>query len=119
MSSMLIHLFLFLLPFQTGSTVEWLSPTEHDFGDLKANAPAVVEFRFKNTSDEPFTIDNVRSSCGCTASEWEESVILPGGESHIKISYDTKKPGFFYKKITVYFSSQRKAEKLYITGYVE
>ena len=111
--------FLFFTPTQNDSVVEWLTPVDHDYGDIKLNAPAKVVFRFKNTSSEPITIDNVRSTCGCTASEWEEVVIAPGEESEIKIEYSARKPGFFFKKITVFFSNQRKAEKLSITGYVE
>lgn len=111
--------FLILIPFQSDTVVEWLTPVDHDFGDLKLNVPATVEFRFKNTSEEAMIIDNVRSTCGCTASEWEEKAIAPGEEGLIKIEYDARKPGFFYKKITVFFSSQRKPEKLSISGFVE
>ncbi len=110
---------LFLCPFQDNNVVEWLTPVEHDFGDLKQGVPATIEFRFKNISSEPMTIDNVRSTCGCTAPDWEESPILPGEEGVIKIEYDAKKLGFFYKKINVYFSNQRKSEKLSIEGFVE
>jgi hypothetical protein len=112
-------IFLFLCSFQTDSVVEWLTPVDHDFGDLKLNVPATVDFRFKNTSEEAIIIDNVRSTCGCTASEWEEEAIAPGEEGLIKIEYDARKPGFFYKKITVFFSNQRKPEKLSISGFVE
>ena len=115
----LILYFLLLVPAQQETVVEWLSPTEYDFGELKKGVPATHEFRFKNTSSEPITVDNVRSSCGCTATEWEETVIAPGEESKIKIEYDARKEGYFYKKITVFFSTQRKAEKLFILGYVE
>ena len=115
----ILFYFLVLIPVQQENVIEWLTATEHDFGELKKGVPATFEFRFKNTHTEPITIDNVRSTCGCTASEWEESVILPGEESKIKIEYDARKEGYFYKKITVFFSAQRKSEKLYIAGYVE
>ena len=118
MSKFLI-IFLLLSTFQKDSVVEWLTPIEHDFGDLKQGVPVTTEFRFKNISTEPMTIDNVRTTCGCTAPDWEESVIPPGEEGVIKIEYDAKRLGFFYKKITVYFSNQRKSEKLSIEGFVE
>jgi len=115
--------FLFLLlpffPTQTDSVVKWLGPTEHDFDYIPQGKPVHVGFRFKNTSGAPMTIDNVRSSCGCTAPEWDESVIPPGEERSINIEYDAFKEGYFRKKITVFFSTQKKAEKLYIMGYVE
>jgi hypothetical protein len=112
--------FLFLLNVQVSdSAVEWISPTTHDFGDLKRGKPVTHDFRFKNTGSEPLTIDNVRSTCGCTATEWSEEVVPAGEEGVIKIEYDAKKEGYFYKKITVFFSGQRKPEKLYVEGYVE
>ncbi|MEO1263037.1 MAG: DUF1573 domain-containing protein [Bacteroidota bacterium] len=118
----MLNIFLYILlftPVQQDSVVEWLNGTEYDFGELKKGVPASYEFQFKNIHTEPITIDNVRSTCGCTATEWEESVILPGEEGKIKIEYDARKAGYFYKKITVFFSAQRKSEKLSIVGYVE
>ncbi len=108
----------FLL-FATGSNVEWLTPTEHDFGDIKQGVPVTVEFRFKNIGAQPLTIDNVRATCGCTSPNWEATVIEPGKEGSLKIEYDAFKPGYFRKKITIFFSGQRQAEKLYVEGYVE
>jgi len=113
--------FLFLLNVQpvVGQVVEWVSATTHDFGDLKQNKPVTHEFRFKNNGETPLTIDNVRSTCGCTAADWAEEVVPPGEEGVIKIEFDAKKSGYFYKKITVFFSGQKKGTKLYIEGYVE
>lgn len=120
MAALLFSLFFLLnAPAATGTAVEWLSPLTHDFGDLKQGVPVTHDFRFKNTGDEPLTIDNVRSSCGCTAIDWQEEAVAPGGHGVITIEYDAKREGYFYKKITVFFSNQRKGEKLYIEGYVE
>ncbi len=110
---------LFLLPTQSDTVVKWLVPTVHDFGDIPAGKPVTVDFHFKNTGAEPMTIDNVRTNCTCTASDWNGTVIPPGAESTVQIEYDAKKPGYFRKKITVYFSTQKKSEKLYVEGYVE
>ena len=118
MKFLFFFLFLFALP-STDKVVEWISPVEHDFGDLQQNSPATHKFKFKNTTDEPLIIENVRSTCGCTGVDWEDDVIAPGEEGVIKIEFDTKKLGFFYKKINVFFNAQRKPEKLAITGYVE
>ena len=102
-----------------GSNVEWISETTHDFGDLKGGKPVTHDFRFKNISDAPLTIDNVRSTCGCTGADWADEIVPAGEEGVIKIQYDARKEGYFYKKITVFFSGQRKAEKLFIEGFVE
>jgi hypothetical protein len=112
--SLLILPFLFV----NDSKVKWLSPLEHDFGDIKPNVEASHHFEFVNISDEPLTVDNVRTSCGCTASDWEEEPTQAADTSTIKITYDAAKPGYFRKKIKVYFHAQRQAEILYIEGFV-
>ena len=117
---LLISLILTILPTPTDiSKVEWLGPTEHEFGDLQQGVPVSTAFRFRNTSDVPIFIDNVRTTCGCTSPDWSDTVVEPGAEDSIQVEFDAKKLGYFHKKITVYFSGQRRAEKLYISGYVE
>ncbi len=98
---------------------EWLTPTTHDFGDLTWNVPATYDFKFKNIGDEPLLIDNVRSVCSCTATEWTETPVPPGKEGYIRIVYDARKQGYFNKKVTVFFNHQKKGEKLFLEGFVE
>ena len=45
--------------------------TEHDFGmidELEGNVH--YDFEFTNTGNEPFTITNVITGCGCTSAKW-------------------------------------------------
>jgi hypothetical protein len=100
------------------SKVKWLSPLEHDYGDIEQNVPKQHNFKFVNISDELLTIDNVRTSCGCTASDWEDEPTEASDTSAVNITYDAAKTGYFRKKIKVYFHGQRKAEILYIEGFV-
>ncbi|MCI5080957.1 MAG: DUF1573 domain-containing protein [Saprospiraceae bacterium] len=112
---------LFVLPGNNSgvkSKVEWLDATTHDYGKLERLQPAKTIFRFKNISSQPLTIDNVRTSCGCTAPAWPATPIEPDSIGTIEIEYDAHKKGYFQKRIKVYFSGQRKAEKLYIKGEV-
>jgi len=104
---------------QAARVIEWQSPQTHEFGDLIQNEPVVHSFTFKNITDEPITIENVRTTCGCTAPEWSYEPILPGAESEIKVEFDAKKLQGFRKRILVFFYEQKKGEKLYIEGYVE
>lgn len=106
-----------LLP-QQEQLVSWLSPTEHDFGDIQHKEPVYFTFRFKNVSGEPIVIDNIRPSCGCTAVDWEETVIEPDSTGLIKTSYNANVKGYFRKSMKVYFNGQRKAEKLWLEGFV-
>lgn len=58
-------------------------------------------FEFKNDSKKPATIQNVQTSCGCTAAEKPSEPIEPGKKSKISVSYDTTRVGSFTKTITV------------------
>lgn len=99
--------------------VEWLTPKEHDFGEIDQGKPVHVSFQFKNNGSEPLLIDNVRTTCGCTAPDWDERPIEPGKVSNVNIEFDASKVGYFRKKITVWFHHYAKAEKLYIEGTVK
>lgn len=108
----------FLLFLSPESKVQWLSPATHDFGEVIYKKNIEHQFHFKNTSSEAFVIDNVRTSCGCTAADWQETPILPDSSASIQVVYDANELGYFRKSIKVYFSGQRKAEKLYLEGTV-
>jgi len=113
----LLLVFTPILPFNE-SKVKWLTPLEHDFGDINHNEPVTHLFEFVNISDKLLTIDNVRTSCGCTASDWEYVPTAIADTSAVSIVYDAAKTGYFRKKIKVYFHGQRNAEILYIEGFV-
>lgn len=116
--SLLLVTIAFLFTGDT-SVIKWETDTMHDFGDLLQGEPATFVFKFKNISDQPIIIDNVRPSCGCTASDWNNIPVEPDSIGQLGITYDAKKAGYFNKKVKVFFSGQRKAEKLYIEGFVE
>lgn len=99
--------------------VEWLAETTHDFGDIPHQKQARHIFTFRNISGEPLTIDNVRPSCGCTVPGWDNAAVPPDSIGTVSVEYDARDLGYFYKKIKVYFNGQRRAEVLYIEGWVE
>ncbi len=100
-------------------TVEWLTPTQHDFGAIPRNRPAVIRFDFKNTGPKPIVIDNVRTPCGCTAVEWPDTPIAPGEKASVLVEYNAAQSGYFYKVIKVFFHGIRSAERLTVEGTVE
>lgn len=116
---MITAIFFFVFQLFAPPLVEWQSPVQHDFGELRQGVPGKVEFRFKNISAEPIIIDAVRTTCGCTAAEYPEIPILPGESERILIEFDARKTGWFDKKIKVFFHGQRKPEVLGIEGLVE
>ena len=98
--------------------VIWLSPTEHDFGEFEQFDMQQVEFKFKNNTDGPIVIENVRTTCGCTSPDWSEEPIPADSISQIRIEYDARKLGYFYKKVKVYFKEVKKGTKLIVEGEV-
>ena len=98
--------------------IVWLTPKEHDFGEFEQFDLQQSSFKFKNNTDEPIVIDNVRPACGCTSPEWSNTPIMPDSTGIITIEYDARKMGYFYKKVKVFFSNARKGHKLYVQGTV-
>jgi len=91
--------------------------TSYDFKTLKQNKPAKTEFIFKNTGREPLSITKVKSSCGCTITGYDKIPVLPGKESKITATYNSRKAGPFRKTISV-FMSDNSRYKLTIKGRV-
>ncbi|MBM3418943.1 MAG: DUF1573 domain-containing protein [Bacteroidetes bacterium] len=69
--------------------------------EIPYDSPEQFVFEFKNKGKKPITIQNVSTSCGCTAYEKPTEPIKPGKKSKILVSYDTKRVGEFTKTITV------------------
>lgn len=101
-----------------GAALVWLTPTSHDFGAIPKNQSVKYIFEFKNMSKEPLVIENVRTDCGCTATDWDEEPVGVAQNGKITVLYDAVKTGIFYKKLTVWIKGQRKPEKLIIEGNV-
>jgi hypothetical protein len=99
--------------------VRWLTPLEHDFGEIEQGKPVTVTFRFQNEGTSPVLLQTARTTCGCTAAEWTEEPVAPGDEGTLKVEYDAYKRGSFRKKISVFFNCQKKGYALYIQGYVK
>jgi hypothetical protein len=114
--------FSLLLLFNTAfppSKVEWTTPKSYDFGLIPRGTEAKHIFTFRNLSNTPLVIDNVRTDCSCTASDWDAEPIAPNGIGKITVDYDAKKKGYFKKHLTVWLHGQKQAEKLMIQGEVD
>lgn len=103
---------------QPQEPVQWLQEMEFDFGDIKPGVPVQHAFTFKNVSQEPITIETVRTSCGCTGSTWTETPVSPDSTGLIKVEFDAKQTGEFRKYAKVYFVNWKGAHKLWISGLV-
>lgn len=100
------------------SKVEWLVETEYDFGEIPQHEPVRYSFTFKNISDQPLIIENVRTSCGCTGTTWSQEPVPVDSVGSVVLEYDAALTGEFRKYARVFFNGQRKAEKLWVSGFV-
>lgn len=62
---------------------------KHDFGKVDQGKVLTYSFKFKNVGDAPLTINNVRTTCGCTAAVVKGNKLDPGKEGEIKVSFNT------------------------------
>lgn len=90
----------------------------HDYGTIEVGSPGHCEFRFTNTMKKALVISNVKPSCGCTVASWPKEPIPAGKTGVIKVSYNTKIPGTFYKTIAVTSNAKNATVILRIKGNV-
>lgn len=103
----------------TGKPEMHFETLEHSFDTINFKDNAKFSFKFSNIGDQPLIINEVIPSCGCTATEFSKAPIKAGETGVIKVKYDTKRIGMFYKTIKVYTNSQDEAIVLKIKGFVK
>lgn len=74
--------------------------------DIPYDSKEPFVFVFTNKSKKPITINEVKTSCGCTAAEKPQGPINKNKKARISVTYDTKRVGIFTKTITVFPEGQ-------------
>lgn len=94
--------------------------TEFNFGVLVQGATAQHVFAFKNAGDAALSIDNVQTSCGCTAALPGERLLPPGATSQIVVTYNSAgKMGEIHKTVVVHSNDPEKPRtQLLVKGLV-
>ncbi|MFO7789052.1 MAG: DUF1573 domain-containing protein [Bacteroidales bacterium] len=92
---------------------------KHNYGKLDYLEKANHEFVFKNISDKPLAITNVKTKCDCADIKWLREPIKAGGKGTITIDYNTAIPGSFEKSVYVYTGEESPPAKLIIKGMVK
>lgn len=104
---------------KTGALTEVaFTEDSHAFGEVAFEVPAKHTFRFTNTGNQPLTIENVKPSCGCTATNYSKEAIPVGGEGFVELTYNAKKVGIFRKTATVTMNTEPRNKILSISGEV-
>ncbi|MBK6994307.1 MAG: DUF1573 domain-containing protein [Lewinellaceae bacterium] len=85
---------------QNAGKVEWLE-RQVNTGNVPFGQAVTREFRVKNISSENLMILQVKSTCHCVTSEWDQDPIAPGKTGIIKVTYDGQREGDFYRIVSV------------------
>ena len=74
-----------------------------DVGDISQGTVVRETFTFKNTAKRPLLINDVKTTCGCTAGkDWPTHPIEPGDKGTITVSFDSEgKTGFQDKPVSI------------------
>ena len=78
------------------------SCSEIDLGQVKVNEECLYDLEIKNVGKTPLNLYQVKTSCGCTETEWSRRPVRPGKSCTIKIKYKDKYPGYIHKTLTIY-----------------
>lgn len=64
--------------------------TTHDFGKITQGSVVNYDFEILNNGGDTLVIKDVRAGCGCTAVKPEKNILMPGEQTKILVSFDSK-----------------------------
>lgn len=67
-----------------------VEPDHFDFGKAVQNKTLAKEFSIKNYGTEDLVIENVSTTCGCTAALLDSKVVKPGGTAPLRVTLETR-----------------------------
>lgn len=94
--------------------------TRYDFGVVTKGDKVEHRFTFRNEGDEPLVIDNVKSSCSCTATLVTNKEIPPGESGSVEAVFDSARfRGRIHKTIFVFSNDpQQPSSQFLLEGEV-
>ncbi len=101
----------------TVSSIVWKSESI-DVGTIPQNTPKPIVFEFKNTGKTTVIVTNVQGSCGCTATDYTKTPILPGKSGKVTATYNAASKGAFTKTVTVTTNVETTPKVLTLKGIV-
>ncbi|TDE30300.1 MULTISPECIES: DUF1573 domain-containing protein [Flavobacterium] len=99
------------------SSILWKSESI-DVGQIPQNTPKAINYEFKNTGKTTVIITNVQGSCGCTATDYTKTPILPGKSGKVTATYNAANKGAFTKTVTVTTNAEGTPKVLTLKGIV-
>lgn len=105
------------MSFTISNVIAWKADVQ-DVGEIPQGTPKTIEFTFTNTGKKEIKILDVKTSCGCTASDYSKEAIAPGKSGFVKAIYNAANKGIFTKTITVTTDAEETSKVLTIKGNV-
>ena len=68
---------------------ETVDPNQWDFGQVKQGVILKHDFELKNQTNDILEINNIHTSCGCTASESDKKSLMPQESTAIKVTFNS------------------------------
>ena len=87
-------------------------------GEVEFQTPRQFSLGFTNKGSQPLVIKGVKASCGCMDVSFPKTAIPAGARSEIKVTYDAKLLGSFYKEVEVLTNASDKPSYIAIQGTV-
>lgn len=95
------------------------SESTHAFGDIYQGDKVTHTFAYENTGNEALVISDVRTTCGCTATNWSREPLAPGESSEITVNFNSRgKMGMQNKVVTIMSNAVNSTERIKITTNV-
>jgi hypothetical protein len=91
----------------------------YDFGEITQGDVVKHKFSFVNDGDHPLTLESVKPSCGCTATNYTKEAIAPGETGEIEAQFNSAgKMGRQMKYITIVYNGEPKIERIMFQGEI-
>jgi len=91
-----------------------------DAGTIKRGDVLTLEYKVRNDSKEPISIDSYRSPCECTTADIEKYDLAPGESTKVTMTLKTDNLiGFTVKSIYLKLKDSEKELRLYTTTQIE
>jgi len=103
----------------SGGPAIYFPETQHDFGQVNEGNIVEYIFKFVNNGSSVLKIDDIKTSCGCTAALVSNKVLEPGQEGTLEVKLDTKnRTGKMSRTITIKSNDQKEQNKV-LTVYAD
>lgn len=93
---------------------------EHNFGTIAQGEKVSYTFNFRNIGDGALQINDVTTSCGCTASKYSIEPVAPGESGTVEVIFDSYgREGKQLKSANVWTNCGEKPIKLQIFAEIK